>query len=630
MCGIAGIVSNKKKDNLENMINGMLETIVHRGPDGSGKKFFDDKVALGHRRLAIIDLSEKGLQPMEWNKRYWITFNGEIYNYKELREQLIKEKNFSFESETDTEVILAAFAAWGEKCVNYFNGMWSFVIFDRNNQKMFCSRDRYGVKPFYYSMVDDYFVFGSEIKEILKISKGLIKANQKNLEAFLVNGLLDTNNETMFEGIFQLEGGCNLWLDNKTLNYKIERWHHIEKIKSNSFGKKKNCEIFRKKLFLAIRLRLRSDVPIGSCLSGGLDSSAIVCIANSILKEEKDNVEQYTITSCFTDEKYDEQKYADAVTEKTGTISYKIYPDIDKFFKEIDKIVWHMDEPFISMSMFAQWNIFREAKRKGLKVMLDGQGADEQLAGYTSFYNALFYDLLKKGKVKRLFREIKGFKRIRAESEKMSTVERVFSLIARFMIPGSLLYKIRLRYNDKKTELPFAKRMYFNDVIMSKNKLCDGKNQQRFVYGNMYTGMRALLHYEDRDSMAHSIEARVPFLDADLSEFIYSIPLEEKIEDGKTKDILREALKDVLPESIYRRYSKLGFVTPQDAWINENKEFFYSELEKGCERLKTLIDKKRILNWYKNNIGKDSAAVGNIAFRIICAAHWADVFNVKV
>ena len=479
MCGIAGIVSNKKKDNLENMINGMLETIVHRGPDGSGKKFFDDKVALGHRRLAIIDLSEKGLQPMEWNKRYWITFNGEIYNYKELREQLIKEKNFSFESETDTEVILAAFAAWGEKCVNYFNGMWSFAIFDRNNQKMFCSRDRYGVKPFYYSMVDDYFVFGSEIKEILKISKGLIKANQKNLEAFLVNGLLDTNNETMFEGIFQLEGGCNLWLDNKTLNYKIERWHHIEKIKSNSFGKKKNCEIFRKKLFLAIRLRLRSDVPIGSCLSGGLDSSAIVCIANSILKEEKDNVEQYTITSCFTDEKYDEQKYADAVTEKTGTISYKIYPDIDKFFKEIDKIVWHMDEPFISMSMFAQWNIFREAKRKGLKVMLDGQGADEQLAGYTSFYNALFYDLLKKGKVKRLFREIKGFKRIRAESEKMSTVERVFSLIARFMIPGSLLYKIRLRYNDKKTELPFAKRMYFNDVIMSKNKLCDGKNQQR-------------------------------------------------------------------------------------------------------------------------------------------------------
>ena len=190
MCGIAGIVSNKKKDNLENMINGMLETIVHRGPDGSGKKFFDDKVALGHRRLAIIDLSEKGLQPMEWNKRYWITFNGEIYNYKELREQLIKEKNFSFESETDTEVILAAFAAWGEKCVNYFNGMWSFVIFDRNNQKMFCSRDRYGVKPFYYSMVDDYFVFGSEIKEILKISKNSYINKENGTSRFYVDEAL--------------------------------------------------------------------------------------------------------------------------------------------------------------------------------------------------------------------------------------------------------------------------------------------------------------------------------------------------------------------------------------------------------------------------------------------------------
>lgn len=629
MCGIAGIVSGKKRPDLDKMLDKMLEAIIHRGPDGQGKKIFDEKVALGHRRLAIIDLSENGLQPMQWRKRYWITFNGEIFNYRELRKQLQKEYKYQFNTETDTEVILAAFDVWGNDCVKFFNGMWAFAIYDTKENKLFCSRDRYGVKPFYYSFSED-FLFGSEIKEILKLYKNQAKANKKNLEAFLVRGLLDINNETMFDGILQLEGGCNLILDCESLEYNIERWHELRNIKLNSYGKRKNCKIFREKFETSVKLRLHADVPIGSCLSGGLDSSAIVCMANYLLRNEKEPFQQYTITSCFHNKKYDEQEYADAVSEQTGVISYKIYPDLNKFFDEIDYIIWHMDEPFVSMSMYAQWSVFKKAKSCGLKVMLDGQGADEQLAGYTPFYNVLFFDLLKKGKVCRLKRELKEFRAGRAETDHVSTAERILSLTARWIIPEKALYKLKIFYNNIKSELPFDTKMYFNEVILNKEKVCDAKNDQHFVFGNMYTGMRALLHYEDRDSMAHSIEARVPFLDADLSEFIFSVPISEKIENGKTKDILRESIKELLPDKVYSRYDKMGFVTPQESWIDENQEFFSNEFQKACEKLKNIINKEKLLNWYKNNYKKNPTDVSNVAFRVICAAHWADVFCVEI
>lgn len=207
MCGIAGFISKKKIKTIDDNVKAMLDTIVHRGPDGSGIKSFDERVAFGHRRLAILDLSDDGLQPMSYSDRYWITFNGEIYNYIELKEQLEKE-GYTFRSKTDTEVILAAYVKWGEDCVNRFNGMWAFAIYDTIEDKIFCSRDRYGVKPFYYEISDDKFIFGSEIKELLVFKeKGKIKANLENFIAFLATGVLETNSHTMFAGIEQLSGG---------------------------------------------------------------------------------------------------------------------------------------------------------------------------------------------------------------------------------------------------------------------------------------------------------------------------------------------------------------------------------------------------------------------------------------
>lgn len=628
MCAIAGIISIVQTDNLEKDINSTLETVVHRGPDGQGSKIFDNKIALGHRRLAILDLSEKGIQPMQRAGRYWITYNGEIYNYIELREELIKE-GYAFSTDTDTEVLLAAYEKWGNDCVNHFNGMWAFAIYDEEKNQLFCSRDRYGVKPFYYSFSDNRFIFGSEIKEILAVLGKRPKVNRNTFDAYLVRGGFDSGTETMFDEIYQIEGGYNLLLNCGDLTYKIVRWYDLRDVAINKNDKHTNYEIFRKKFLKAVNLRLRSDVPVGSCLSGGLDSSAIVCAVHENFKKTKTDNGQYTITSCFENKCYDEREYAESVIEKTGVTSYQVFPDMGKIFEELDHIIWHMDEPFDGTSIYAQWCVFKEAKRQGLTVMLDGQGSDEQLAGYSAFYKVLFTQLLKKGKWKKLLHEIKYYKALREETEDLKTVDLILSAMTTLMIPNILRYRMNAIYGRKKTGAPFSNSIYNNAIVKSNFERADKKNPQKYIYSGMNIGLRALLHFEDRNSMAHSIESRVPFLDYELAEFIYSVPFEQKIEDGRTKNILREALKDLLPEKIYNRHSKLGFATPEDVWLKENEDFFLKELEKACDKLSGILEKDRVLKWYKDHI-RATRRGDTTCFRIICASHWADVFNVDL
>lgn len=628
MCGIAGIISKSNRNDLEDKVNSMLDTIKHRGPDGQGCKIFENRIGLGHRRLAILDLSKDGIQPMNWNDRYWITYNGEIYNYLELRRELEKA-GYVFATNTDTEVLLASFVNWGFECVEHFNGMWAFAIYDKETDKIFCSRDRYGIKPFYYSMIKDCFLFGSEIKEILSVKKEHPKANYDNLTAYLVNGLLDSNNETMFDGINQLGGGYNLLLNCKSLSYKITRWYDLQKSKTNLNNEVLNAHIFKKKFLRAVDLRLRSDVPVGSCLSGGLDSSAIVCAVYEKLKKSNEKTSQYTVTSCFDDNRYDEREFANAVVKKTGVTSYKVFPDMNQLFDELDTILWHMDEPFGSTSVYAQWNVFREAKKQGLTVMLDGQGADEQLAGYTNFYKVLFVYLLKKGKWRRLYKELQCYKKLREGSETDSTGELLLSAICTLLFPDFIRSKLNRIYRKKITGLPFEEKLYENDKATKGYKEYDKKRPQKYIYASMHMGMRALLHYEDRNSMAYSIESRVPFLDYELAEFVYSIPFEQKIVNGKTKNVLREGLKEILPFEIYSRISKLGFVTPEDVWMKEHEDFFYNELQMACDRLQNIVKKDQVLKWYKDHIQKVRKG-DSTCFRIICAAHWANIFNVDI
>lgn len=628
MCGIAGIISKQKVNDLKESLNKMLETIIHRGPDGHGEQIFDNRIALGHRRLAILDLSKEGLQPMCYCSNLWITFNGEIYNYIELRDEL-KNYGFTFRTGTDTEVLLASYQRWGEDCVNHFNGMWSFAIYDVNEQKIFCSRDRYGVKPFYYSVDKNRFVFASEIKELLAISKDRPKADIDRLKAYLATGIQECGYTTMFRGILQLEGGCNLILNCKTLEYNVYRWYELSEVSLNRNTKEQNYRDFKTEFFSSVRLRLRADVPVGSCLSGGMDSSAIVCAVHENMRNSNMEKEQITISSCFKDKRYDEQEYIDAVVKHTGVTSYKVFPDMSKVFDELDDLIWHMDEPFGGTSVYAQWCVFKKAREHGLTVMLDGQGADEQLAGYTPFYQVLFIDLLKKGKWQRLKKEIQYYKAMRASSENISTKRIILSTFASVLFADRFRYSINKLYRKNVMGMPYTDDFYDNKYVKKGYQIYDKRNPQKYIQASMLNGLSALLHYEDRNSMAHSIESRVPFLDYKLVELIYSVPIDQKIENGKTKNILREGLKDILPKEVYDRYTKLGFVTPEDQWLKDNEKFFYHELEKACDRLETIVNKESVLTWYKAHIQKVQRG-DSTCFRLICAAHWANIYNVEV
>ena len=632
LCGIAGYVSLNADQSVVEAVRRMLDTIVHRGPDGWGIETFDGHVGLGHRRLAILDLTEKGKQPMCRANRYWITFNGEIYNYLELRQEL-QAMGEIFRTDTDTEVLLAAYAQWGTECVSHFNGMWAFAIYDAIAQTLFCSRDRFGVKPFYYTVVNDQFFFASEIKALLAVIPQRPKADMTHLAAYLASGILDADEGTMFDGILQLLGGYNLLLDCRDLSFRISRWYDLRTVKANNYTKKQDYALFREKFLHSVSLRLRADVPVGSCLSGGLDSSSIVCAVHELLDEERKYnrsvSSQYTISSCFEDLRYDEREYSDAVVKHTGTTHYQVFPEMGKVFTELDKIIWHMDEPFGGTSIYAQWCVFREAKKHGLTVMLDGQGADEQLAGYTPFYRVLFLQLLKTGQWRRLSHEMKCYQSLRAGSEPAPTRELLLSVLGTWLLPDSVRFWLNKLWRKKSEGRPFPAYMYDNPLSVGAYLDYDKRDARKFIYTSLQYGMRTLLHYEDRNSMAHSIEARVPFLDSELAEFIYSVPFDQKIENGRTKNLLREGMKDILPEKIYNRISKLGFVTPEDVWLKENEAFFYEELGRACDRLSCVLDKEKVLNWYKGHV-QDTRRGDTTCFRIICAAHWADVFDVQV
>ena len=626
MCGIAGYYNFKGDANLDkDRFEKMVDIIEHRGPDDRGT-FYQDGIALGHRRLSIIDLSRDGHQPFFYKDRYVAIFNGEIYNYEELRSELSK-KGYIFRTRTDTEVLVASYDYWGKECVQRFNGMWAFAILDQGKKELYCSRDRFGIKPFYYYIGKTQFIFGSEIKQILYMLNQTPHANRKRLLEFLVCSDQDYTEETMFKDIMQLRGGHEITLNLVNNEIRLNQYYELKKKKILTVSYKEACCKFRETFERAIKLRMQADVPVGYCLSGGLDSSAIVSMANMLAGKMEKTVEQHAVSSCFEDKAYDEQEYIDEVISCTNIHSHKIYPDGSKLFDEIDKIIWHMDEPFGSTSIYAQWNVFREAKKNGLTVMLDGQGADEQLAGYSAFYGVSFVNLLKKHKYVTLFRELWTYKKIRAATEKyVNAWQIVLSAIASTYIPRKKYVAMAEKCRES-MDLPFTAEQ-LKEVYQDRNiYLMDDVKQ--YILDNMQYGMQTLLHFEDRDSMAFSIESRVPFLDYELVEAIFEIPFEYKIRNGITKAVLRDGLQDILPEKIRTRYSKLGFTTPEDKWINNNYEQYREELEKACDVLKPILEKERVMEWFNRNKGK--IARGDfITWRIICAGRWAKIFKVSM
>jgi len=380
-------------------------------------------------------------------------------------------------------------------------------------------------------------------------------------------------------------------------------------------------------------LRLRSDVKVGSCLSGGIDSTSIVCVMNNILKEEDKVNLQETVSSCFDDIIVDEREYINEVIDKTNVVSHKVFPAFENLFPQLDKIIWHQDEPFGSTSIYAQWCVYEEANKNGMTVMLDGQGADEYLAGYSNFHQMHFRELFFKGKLLKLNKSLKNYRskynRYYANPYKLFINE----LLNRFL-PQDVIIIIRklftsankesvnlmgwLKPDSFNTNAPKELKFEFSDTIkgMSESQL-------------FYTSLPKLLHHQDRDSMAHSVESRAPFVDYRLVEFVYALPSHYKVNNAVTKYILRESLKDIIPSKIGNRYDKLGFATPQGRWFKENELLIRTELENACEILHQYVNKEQVMALYIKSAKKETDNM-SIFWNIICVSHWTQVFNVTL
>jgi len=547
MCGISGFI-NKKSDNinLENIIINMTNAIQHRGKDGEGY-YIENAMALGHRRLAIIDLKENANQPFKTEK-YVLVFNGEIYNYQEIKKEL---NDYNYSTNSDTEVIIASYEKWGIKCVEHFRGMWSFILYDKEKNIIFCSRDRFGIKPFYYYDSDSYIAFASEIKQFTTLPRWKAIGNKKRIQDFFVFGVLDHTEETMFSNVKQLRPGNNLIYNLVTNAYEIYEYYNLK----NKLRKiDDNCDvpnIFRKMIKESINEHMISDVAIGACLSGGLDSSTIVTLMNEILKEKHDERHIQTISSCFGDKRYDEQEYIDEVNKQIDADAHKIYPDIKQLFNVLQDLIWHQDEPFGSTSIFAQWSVFEEAKKNKFKVMLDGQGADEQLAGYPLFYITYFSELFFNMEFTKLDKEIKA----------LIENHNYFSKIDIFNRAIKIHFEDLREVMIKKFHRPdiFSKPEFETYIKYYESLIKSTKSIEEFSIHQIYhSSLQQLLHYEDRNSMAHSVEGRIPFLDHRLVEFVVSCKSEDKIKDGISKHMLRKGMEKILPRKITERKEKWG------------------------------------------------------------------------
>jgi len=604
MCGIAGVYGYKRR--VENAwIKWMTDTLKNRGPDdegfiainteanevnhlagpesavaGLGIETFDRSVNLflGHRRLSILDTSPLGHQPMSnSDKTIWVVHNGEIYNYLELREEL-KGLGYQFRTNTDTEVLLAAYEEWQEKCLDRFNGMWSFVIYDRRKHVLFGARDRFGVKPFYYYTDDNYFAFASEIKALIKLPFIDNKVNPKAVFDYLVLNLYEQEEEGFIKNILELQPSCAFYYHLGTHTMRKWKYYSLKYIDEwERFDEEKLKEYIattRQLLFNAVSLRLRSDVPVGTCLSGGIDSSTIVCLINKILKEhilEQIGERQKVFTVAYNMESIDESKWAKIVVEQTKTSWHKTYPESYQFLEDLEDLVYTQDIPFGSTRIYAQYRVMKLAKENGVKVLLDGQGGDELFTGYQFYYGIFFIEMLKAFAVGRLLRELRCLENSPINMRNLLvSLAKIFS---KSLATNSLKEVI---FRLKKNEINYLDIDFFKEnrdrLTMTKDMVSTSLNQMLHQYISSLS-LKPLLRYEDRNSMRFSIEARAPFSDdINLIEYVFQIPSVYKIYLGWSKYLLREATEGILPEEIRLRKDKIGFATPEYSWLNENSE----------------------------------------------------------
>jgi asparagine synthase (glutamine-hydrolysing) len=603
MCGIFGIVSPGLTDS--RIIKDSLNSLRHRGPDDEGYLFVNTKngtylsasgpdtctglkdglrdisgvdmrdysLVLANRRLSVIDLSQNGHQPMNYqNHNLWITYNGEIFNYKEIKAEL-KSLGYIFHSSTDTEVILASYMEWGENCVQKFNGQWAFCIYDIRKKKLFCSRDRFGIKPFYYWHNGRTFVFASEIKALLTLPFVKKEINKQLLFELIFFHSHHFSEESGYKNIFQLVPSHNLTIHLPEMEKHVYRYFELpynEELGTYSHKKALTyADDIRDLLIDAVKVRLVSDVPLGSCLSGGLDSSSIVVIVNRLLKErgisaDKIGEKQKTFTATFDDPSLDERIHADAVIRHTDVESFFVNPSAEKLWKEIDDFLFYQDGLCISTNRYAGWNVMRLAS-KHVRVVLNGQGGDELFGGYLRYEPVYLADLIKNSRFTDLFRFFVS--KVRHYGLKYYGKSMVTGSYLAF-IPDPLkifLFRQRNKEHLKAVRMLIGETGFPNSLESMTDRI---RSLSYLLFYDETVGyLHQLLQEDDRNASAFSIENRVPFVDHRLVEYVNTIPSIYKMYGGWSKWLLRLAMKGLLPERILWRKDKIGFFTPVSKWI---------------------------------------------------------------
>ena len=568
MCGIAGYHGLTAD---EALLRRMNDCQVHRGPDGDGI-FTDGPVGLAHRRLSIIDRAH-GQQPMTTpDGRYTIIYNGEVYNYLDLRAEL-EALGRSFSTDSDTEVVLEAFAQWGAEAFDRFNGMFGLAIWDAQVRSLTLARDHFGIKPLYVCRSagsgangGDAWVFASEIKPILASGLYEKRPNERTIFRYLRFRIHEDGRETFFDGIERLEPGEMMVI---VADGSVERRMFTrlrEELLELALEQRPYDEAaareYRERLVEAVRLRLQSEVPVGTSLSGGLDSSAVAVIINRLLNEhdktaESVGAQQNTFSAVFPNSINDEERYVDDVLEicRGQVTGHKIKPTATEFKEDLVDFVRTQEEPLISSGPYAQYQVMREAT-KHVTVLLDGQGADEMMAGYIPYYFVYLRQLRAQGALK-------------AAAELSKSVDVLYRL-------GRFKLKAKLR---GRKEIPTTQLLgrEFVSAHAGERYAVEGSNLKKRLVEDLFVGsLPSLLRYEDKNTMRFSLEGRVPFLDKEVVKFIFSLSDDAIIKDGWNKRILRDATRDLLPESINRRRNKIGFTTPQGEWFMRLKNHFYS------------------------------------------------------
>lgn len=605
MCGIAGIILSKnntesKQYPLLDNLTQMMDTVSYRGPDGEGYAVASPEIkdqehsknngklvsslpseyyfGIGHKRLSILDLSSDGIQPMSFNNkgRLWITFNGEIYNYIELKEELIKE-GYIFRTKTDTEVVLSAYHKWGNDCFKKFNGMWGLTIVDLDKRQIICSRDRFGIKPLFYYHDKNIFLFSSEIKQLLSLNTISVIPSRSAIYNYLVDASLNTSDCTFNQNIKEL-------LPSRYMVISLENWRisGFQYWNLNTSLEKTNGNDIEEKYYSALKnsvqRTLRSDVELSCSLSGGLDSTSILACVNDIYRGNGKDINLFkTYSIRFEEKKYDEGLYIESVLNKIQSDYQYIYPSYDNLLENVSSYLWHQDEPVPSMSDYCRWLVYKSIHGDKIKVVISGTGGDEILGGYPWHYHNYIHDLIAGGHLSKFMKELN-----------------INNFFLKKTIKDTISFSLRRlkNHNSQYNNLFTDHLNNFDRTDHCERTIVNNNFSSRFDEGIynylMHKGLNAMLRFDDRGAMSQSVEARYPFLDHELVELSNSLPTNKKITGGFSKLIMRHCMKGRLPEKVLKRRDKTGLFVPEANWFKGPlKEFIFDEvLTKSSEFIK--------------------------------------------